>query len=118
VFVAMASVLVSEADPDVRRLLVLLLERLGHEAVVLGPDAVPPPADLMLVEPGSPVCLEHARRARADSPELPIVGLNLVPAEGAFLSKGPFEYLPKPFTLGQLRDVVQRQLGCVRRGDG
>ena len=108
----MASVLVSEADPDVRRLLVVLVERLGHEAVVLGPDAViPPRADLMLLEPGSPTCLEQARAARAQAPDLPIVSLSLVPDSGAFLAEGPFEYLPKPFTVEQLRAVVQRRLG-------
>lgn len=32
----MASILPSEADPDVRRLLVVFLDRLGHEAIVLG----------------------------------------------------------------------------------
>jgi CheY-like chemotaxis protein len=106
----MASVLVSEADPDVRRLLVVLLERLGHEAVVLGPDTDPPAADLMLLEPGSPVCLEQARRARATEPTLPIVSLNLVPDEAAFLLEGPLSYLPKPFTLDQLRAVLARAL--------
>jgi len=30
-----ATILVSETDPDVRRLLVVLIERLGHEALVL-----------------------------------------------------------------------------------
>jgi CheY-like chemotaxis protein len=46
----MASILVSEADPDVRRLLVLVIERLGHEAIVLDRDAeVPPRTDLVLL---------------------------------------------------------------------
>ena len=62
---AMAKILVSEADPDVRRLLVVLIERLGHEAVVLDRDVtVPPCADLLLVEPESAECLENARLAR------------------------------------------------------
>jgi CheY-like chemotaxis protein len=108
----MASVLVSEADPDVRRLLVVLVERLGHEAVVLGPDVVAPArADLMLLEPGSPMCLEYARTARAASPNLPVISLNLVPDGGEFLSEGPLEYLPKPFTVEQLRAVLHRALG-------
>ena len=48
----MASIYLSEADPDVRRLLVVLLDRLGHEAIVLGGGtATPPPADLLLLEP-------------------------------------------------------------------
>jgi CheY-like chemotaxis protein len=108
---AMASVLVSEADPDVRRLLAVLVQRLGHEAVVLGPGVeIPPRSDLMLLEPGSPACLEHARAARAGSPEMPVISLDLIPDGGEFLSEGPLEYLPKPFTLEQLRAVVQRSL--------
>jgi len=39
----MASILLSEADPDVRRLLVILLDRLGHEAIVLGGGVEAPP---------------------------------------------------------------------------
>ena len=107
---AMARVLVSEADLDVRRLLAVLVERLGHEAVVLGSDdgRIPPHADLMLLEPDSPRCLEHARIARAESPGLPVISLSLIPAGGEFLSDGPLEFLPKPFTLDQLRKVVER----------
>ena len=36
---AAAKILVSESDRDVRRLLVVLIEQLGHEALVLEPDA-------------------------------------------------------------------------------
>ena len=54
----MASVLVSEADPDVRRLLVLVIERLGHEAIVLdGTVEVPSRASLLLLEPTSAASL-------------------------------------------------------------
>jgi CheY-like chemotaxis protein len=106
-----ASVLVGESDPDVRRLLVVLIERLGHQAIVVGPGAVPlPSVDLMLLEPDSPLCLEHARLARLDSPELPVVAFGLVPAHGRFLADGPLEYLPKPFTIEHLREVVERAL--------
>lgn len=107
-----ASVLVCEADPDVRRLLTVLVGRMGHKALVLDPGvAIPPEADLMLLEPESEVCLEHARAARADSPDLPVISLNLVPAGGEFLFEGPLEYLQKPFTIEQLRAVVERTLG-------
>jgi len=108
----MANVLVCEADPDVRRLLAVLVGRMGHKAVVPGPDvAIPPRADLILLEPESPACLEQARAARADSPDLPVISLNLVPEGGEFLFEGPLEYLQKPFTVEQLRAVVQRTLG-------
>jgi DNA-binding NtrC family response regulator len=107
---AMARVLVSEADLDVRRLLAVLVERLGHEAVVLTSvdSRIPPQADLMLLEPDSATCLEHARIARAESPGLPVISLSLLPDGGEFLSDGPLEFLPKPFTLEQLRAVVER----------
>jgi len=79
----MAKVLVSEADPDVRRLLVLLLERLGHDAVVLDPDvAVPPRADLLLVGPESAACREQGRRIRAYGPALPVLAWPALPDDG------------------------------------
>ncbi len=107
----MAKILVSEADPDVRRLLVLLLERLGHEAVVLDPDvAVPPRADLLLVEPECATCLEHARLVRAYFPDLPVLALNALPDDGDFLTRGPLGYLQKPFSVETMRTTVQHAL--------
>jgi DNA-binding NtrC family response regulator len=109
---AMAQILVSEADPDVRRLLVVLIERLGHEAIVLGPDVVVPPrADLMLVEPESEVCLDHARLMRTYFPDLPVLCLNALPEAGDFLKRGPLGYLQKPFTVEVMRATVQSTLG-------
>jgi DNA-binding response OmpR family regulator len=105
----MASILVSEADPDVRRLLVLVIERLGHEAVVLDRDGeIPPRADLLLLEPSSTACIEQARRARERSPELPIVAMSALPPEAAFLRCGPLEYLEKPFTIDGLVATLSR----------
>ena len=76
----MAKILVSEADPDVRRLLIVLVRRLGHEAVVIDPDvAVPPRADLLLAEPGT----------RSD---VPMISTR------------------KPFTLAEMRKRIQRGL--------
>jgi CheY-like chemotaxis protein len=109
---AAATILVSEVDPDVRRLLVMLIERLGHEAVVLDPDlVVPPPADLLLVEPESTIGLEHARLVRAYFPELPVLCMNALPESGNFLTKGPLGYLQKPFTVDVMRTTVQAALG-------
>jgi CheY-like chemotaxis protein len=105
----MASILVSEADPDVRRLLVLVIERLGHDAIVLDCDGeVPPRADLLLLEPSSRACIEQARRARERSPELPIVAMSALPPEAAFLRCGPLEYLEKPFTIDGLVAALSR----------
>jgi DNA-binding response OmpR family regulator len=107
----MASILLSESDPDVRRLLVVLLERLGHEAIVLEDGvAAPPPADLMLLEPAAPGRLEQAREIRAQRPSLPVVCVSMLPVEARFLTLGPLAYLAKPFTVAQLDATIQGAL--------
>ena len=111
---AVASILVSEADPDVRRLLVVLLERLGHAAAVLRDDVVVPPrSDLVLVDPATPVGLEHVRLVRAFFPEQPVVCLNPLPDGSGLLGRGPTWFLPKPFSLEQLAPVLDRALSGV-----
>lgn len=110
----MASIYLSEADPDVRRLLVVLLGRLGHEAIVLGGDtAAPPPADLLLLEPASPECVEQARLVRMQQPEIPVICVSILPPEACFLNLGPLAYLAKPFALDQLSAAVDSVLGAT-----
>jgi DNA-binding response OmpR family regulator len=107
----MASILLSESDPDVRRLLVVLLERLGHEAIVLeGGGEPPPPADLMLLEPAAPARLEQARKIRAQRPSLPVVCVSMLPAEARFLTLGPLAHLTKPFTFAELGSTIEAAL--------
>ena len=103
--VAVASILVCEADPDVRQLLIVLMRRLGHDPVVLdGNVEVPPRGEALLLEPASPGCLAAARRARLFFPELPIVCMGALPEGDAF--DGPVEFLEKPFTVESLEAVV------------
>jgi DNA-binding response OmpR family regulator len=110
----MASIYLSEADPDVRRLLVVLLDRLGHETIVLGGGtATPPPADLLLLEPASPACLEQARLIRTEQPEIPVICVSILPPEACFLSLGPLAYLAKPFALDELAAAVDSVLGAA-----
>jgi CheY-like chemotaxis protein len=107
----MAKILVSEADPDVRRLLVVLVRRLGHDAVVLDSDAeAPPRGDLLLLEPTSRRCLEQARAVRSDAPDLPVICMSALTEDGRFLLGGPLDFLPKPFTVEQMRERVVRTL--------
>jgi DNA-binding response OmpR family regulator len=108
---SVASVLISEVEPDVRRLLVVMVERIGHTAAVLEPNVVAPPrADILLVDPRSRTGLEHARLVRAFSPELPVVCLSTLPEYADFLGRGPTLYLPKPFTLEQLHAALATAL--------
>jgi len=110
----MATILLSEADPDVRRLLVVLLERLGHEAIVLGGGAeLPPPGDLMLLEPASQPYLDQALIARQLDPSLPIVCVSILPAEARFLALGPLAYLAKPFTFEELDSTIEAALALA-----
>ena len=112
----MPTILLSEPDPDVRRLLVLLLERLGHDVVSLdGWPVVPPEADLMVLEPASAVGLDQARVARSAQPDLPILCVSVLPDEGRFLELGPLEYLPKPFALTELRSAVEDGISLAVR---
>lgn len=107
----MASILISEAEPDVRRLLAVMVERLGHDAGVLDGDLVAPPrADLLLVELSSGPGLEHARLVRAFFPEVPIVCFGPLPEQAGFIERGRIHYLAKPFTLEQLGAVLDAAL--------
>jgi DNA-binding NtrC family response regulator len=109
-----ATILISELDPDVQRLLIVLVSRLGHEPVVLDSDVSSPPrADLLLLEPSSARCLEHARLVRAYFPDVPVVCMGALPDEGAFLRAGPLDFLPKPFTVEQMRAVIERTVSPV-----
>lgn len=103
----MASILVSEADPDVRRLLIVLMERLGNEAIALDRHVeVPPRADLLILEPSVPWCIEQARLARLFFPEMPIVCMGQIPAGTGFLDTGIVALLEKPFTVEALETAV------------
>jgi DNA-binding response OmpR family regulator len=107
----MANILLSEADPDVRRLLIVLLDRLGHETIVLGGGlAAPPPADLLLLEPASSACLEQARVVRERQPSIPVICVSILPPEACFLTLGPLAYLAKPFTLDDLDAAIDDAL--------
>src|SRR3954469_26013154 len=95
---ASSRVLISEVDPDVRRLLVKLVERLGYEAIGLRADVVVPPrADILLVEPVAAMGLEHAGLSRPFLPKMPFICLNPLPDNSGFLGRGPTFFLPKPF---------------------
>lgn len=106
---AAASILISEAEPSVRRVLTVLVERLGHRAAVLErPDAVPPRAQVLLVDPLAPNGVEHACLVREFRPETVIMLLNPPPADATCLHAA--QVLPKPFGLEELGAALERAL--------
>ena len=104
---AVASILISEADPDVRRLLTVLMKRQGHEPVVLDRDAeVPPRADVFLLDPAARRCVDQAWQVRLYHPHVPVVCMGPPPEDAGFLDEGPVAYLEKPFTVEALEAAV------------
>lgn len=109
----MARILLCEADPDVRQLLAVMLNRLGHEPTSIRPgEPALPEAELLVLEPAAPAYLELARDARTRMPTLPVVCVSVLPEEAQFLSLGPLGYLAKPFTLDELRSAVDVALAA------
>jgi DNA-binding response OmpR family regulator len=106
-----ASILVSEVEPDVRQLLTRLVERQGHDAIVLEPDvAVPPRADLLLADPSSSMSVEHIRLVRAFDPDVPLVAMSALPDRLGRIGGGAVHFLLKPFSLEQIGAVLARAL--------
>ena len=110
----MASILVADTNPAVRRLLELRLGRLGHEPVRWnGGEVAGATIDAALVEPADPEILAFARTLRRDHPELPIVvssvrGRTL---ETAWLR--PVAHLVKPFGRDRLERALDRALSLA-----
>jgi CheY-like chemotaxis protein len=107
---SMASILVLEGDPDVRRLLLIVLAQLDHTATALdGHDDVPEGADLLLLDPVPPKHVERARRIRAEAPGLPVICMSFL-AKDASLGDGPLFHLQKPFTTEELGAAIEHAL--------
>jgi DNA-binding response OmpR family regulator len=106
----MASILLLESDPDVRRLLLIVLADLGHDATALdaGVD-VPRDADLLVIDPMLPQHLDQASRARAAAPGLPIICTSFL-RQAAFPGAGPLVHLQKPFAPDQLGAAIESAL--------
>jgi len=106
----MATILLLEGDPDVRRLLLIVLAELGHTAAALdtGVD-VAHGTDCLLVDPVAPLHLEQARRARARTPRLPVICTSFVKGQ-ALHGGGPVVHLAKPFSPDQLGAAIELAL--------
>jgi CheY-like chemotaxis protein len=106
-----ARVLIEETHADVRKLLEVILERLGHECVALNhqrPHAAE--LDLLIVEPTSARASELVRTLRRERPDLPVVAVSIAPRAGEWNQFELAGYLMKPFTVSEIEGLISE---CV-----
>lgn len=109
-----ARILLSEHHPIVRRLLVILIEELGHEAVVIGDDGEEPArGDLLLLDTSEPQAVERARDLCQLDWATPIVCMDGLPEASSVAGLGQVGYLQKPFTIATLERSIDAALARV-----
>ena len=100
----MSRIFVVEPHPDIRSLLEIVIERLGHEAVLpaAGDEGIPD-VDAAVVDPdGAGFVIAQRLRAR----RVPTVLTSIFPPERDALDLDPVAYLLKPFPLYALEHAV------------
>ena len=105
-----ASILISDPDPETRTLLELLILRLGHRPVGPRDLASGEELELLLLEPASPANLRQARVLRRRLERLPIVCVSVAPQSSEALALRPAAYVMKPFRRSELERAVTEAL--------
>jgi CheY-like chemotaxis protein len=105
-----ASVLISDPDPETRTLLELLLRRLGHRPLDPNELANGEKPTLLIVEPAAPASLRQARALQRRLGQLPIVCVSIEPAGAAARALQPASYLIKPVRRAQLEQAINDAL--------
>jgi len=105
-----ASILISDPDPETRTLLELLILRLGHRPVGPRDLASGEELELLLLEPASPANLRQARALRRRLERLPIVCVSVAPQSSEALALRPAAYVMKPFRRSELERAVTEAL--------
>ena len=108
----MARILIIEHDPDVRNLLALQLQHLGHdpvgggEAGEVGMESI----DALVVEPTVPAAHAFTALVREQRPELPVIVLSVEPPTPRTRALAPAAHLLKPVRLERLGGVIDAAL--------
>jgi DNA-binding response OmpR family regulator len=102
-----ARILILENHPDVRDLIVHVVERVGHEPVLSETEDV----DAVLLEPASRSLFEIAHRIRAQRPATPVVCVSIGPPSAASTSLDPALHVLKPFSLAELKQALVAAVG-------
>jgi CheY-like chemotaxis protein len=108
-----AQILISEPSIDVRALLTLLAQRLGHE-VVYAAAAGSAALDAAIVEPADPLSLGVARALRCDRPDLPIVFVSVEPPRAETIALEPVRHVIKPFARADIAAALDDALRAHR----
>lgn len=95
-------ILVCEPDRDVRALLELSLEKLGHEPVHSEFEVV----DAIVLEPGCAVAQARLRRFGDDAP--PVICVSIHPPEADLAPPQTVDYVMKPVARGRLAAALRR----------
>jgi CheY-like chemotaxis protein len=102
-----ARILILEHHPDVRDLIVHVVEHVGHEPVLEETESV----DAVLLEPASRSLLDTARRVLARRPGTPVVCVSIGPPSLASASLKPALHVVKPFSLTELKQALLAAVG-------
>jgi DNA-binding response OmpR family regulator len=105
----MARILIVEPHPEVRDLLVRIVERLGHTGVRLEDDQFgDAAADAALLEPGDEDALEVARDLHDRG--MPLVCVSIHPRSPEVEALEPAAYVLKPFALSEIERAIDAAL--------
>ncbi len=107
-----ARILIVEPHADIRSLLELVINRLGHEPVVYhGGDEQHSDIDAAVIEPGEGPGIAVARELRPRG--VVVVFISIFPPEQEVLELKPSAYLVKPFPLYALENALTEALAGV-----
>ena len=104
----MARVLICEPDPEVRELLTLIVERLGHEPVL--DDAELGGVAAIVLEPAHAPAVERAQAFRAYGGGVPMICASIDPPNGGTRRLDPIVHLMKPFALPEMKAALTSAL--------
>lgn len=107
----MARILITEPNPDVRRMFEHMVRRLGHEPLALWTltEATAAAVDVVTVEPAHRASTELAAEARRLNPRVAVIAATILPpAQDA--EPAVDRWLLKPFTLNELGTAIDSVL--------
>ena len=110
----MARILIVEPHPEVRDLLMRIIQRLGHDCVRLEDGGLgDAAADLAVLEPSDDDALEIGRELHARG--MPLLCVSIEPQSAETDALEPAAYVLKPFALQELEAAIRAALELTQR---